>query len=716
VTLTPMLERKPRTALGPLLAGVALALTLAAGSASNADSRQMPPRAGQASLPSTVSGRYAITGYVNAMTRAAGAVYVGGEFARIANRTGSAVVVPTRGGRIEPGRAEVAGGPVDAAIADGKGGWYLGGTFTTVGDSRRNGLAHVDADGRLDRGFAPSSLGEVKALALAGEILVVSAGAPKTIAVTHALDARTGAALPITYVRPRRAGAARTLLVSGERLYIGFGNRRLAAYSVTTGARLWDRQFCESCYQDPGGVRTMAIDHERLIVGGGFKVGRNENLAVLVAATGELRGPSLRIPNSVGSIALVKGTLYVAFERYHPGSSGLDAVNLATGHTRAWAAIRPGQLVADDTTLYMTGIRARDEHRSFLLERVYSARAGTAHAVLHTVSPPLSASVLTLAPQRGQLLIGGSFTGAGGAVRHNLAAFDSHTGKLLPWNPDASDAGCCGVKALAANGRTIYVGGPFKSVSGVPRTGLAAISADGRGRVLPWHPRLGYWSIDALAVGAGRVFVGGFLSFPGNPRKSTSLVAFSTRGAGAHLAFSPKLGFEFDVSALTAWHRTLIVGGQSVIAYSAVGNGRRELWRRSADSVFTFLTRGKTLYVGGSFDRVGRRPRKNLAALALDRRGAVLGFAPAVPISVETLARLGSDIVFGGGDFDGESTQVLGAVTADGTLEPWRFDATPQSIEVTRIAPIQGGLFAVGHFDWLGPPGKQAASGLAWLH
>ena len=71
--------------------------------------------------------------------------------------------------------------------------------------------------------------------------------------------------------------------------------------------------------------------------------------------------------------------------------------------------------------------------------------------------------------------------------------------------------------------------------------------------------------------------------------------------------------------------------------------------------------------------------------------------------------------MFGGGDDDHGSTQVLGAVNLDGTLEPWRFDATPQSIEVTRIAPVKGGFFLAGHFDWIGPPGNQAPGGIAWL-
>jgi hypothetical protein len=678
----------------------------------------MLPVTARATLPTTVSGRYVVAGYVNATARVGRTVYIGGEFSRIANRTGSAVVVPARGGSIEPVRAEIAGGSVNAAVADGVGGWYVGGSFTTVGNTSSQGLAHLHADGTLDRIFAPPALGEVKALALAGRILMAAAAEPKAVALTHALDATTGAALPFTYARPRGAGAARVLLAGEDRLYVGYGNRRLAAFAIATGTRLWDRHFCESCPQDQGGVIALTLHHEKLIVGGGFRQGRNRNLVALDAASGAPTGHRLRIPRTVQSIATVSGTLYVGYARSRPGSSGLAAVNLATGRTRSWGAIRPDLLAADATTVYMAGVSAKDERASFPLDRVYSARAGTAHAVLRRVSPPFAGDARTLVSQGGRLFVGGGFTGVGGAVRHNLAAFDGRSGALRAWHPNASDAGCCGVTVLATAGRTIYVGGPFERVSGAPRTGLAAVSGDGAGRVLPWRPRLSHWDIHSLAVGAGRVFVGGFLVLPGTKR-DTHIAAFSMRGTGAQLPFSPRLGFEFDAGVMTVWHGTLVVGGQSVIAYSAGGDGRHELWRHSTDDsyVFAFAKRGATLYAGGNFGRVGRRPRRNLAAFALNRHGAVLEFAPAVPISVTALEMFGSDIVFGGEDADGDSPQVLGAVSADGTLEPWRFDVPPGTLVgiPMGIETIGSGLFVAGDFDWLGPPGNQAAGNLAWL-
>src|SRR5215216_483461 len=141
-----MERARPRGHTGPMLGsrkgGVALAALMAAGLALTFTSASRPDAA---SLPTTASNRQIVAGYVNTAVRVGRAVYVGGEFGRIAPRTGSAIIVPKRGGRLE-----VAGGSVDSAVADGSGGWYLGGSFTTVGDARRNGLAHVLADGTPD--------------------------------------------------------------------------------------------------------------------------------------------------------------------------------------------------------------------------------------------------------------------------------------------------------------------------------------------------------------------------------------------------------------------------------------------------------------------------------------------------------------------------------------------------------------------------------------
>jgi hypothetical protein len=657
-------------------------------------------------LPTTVSGRYTVAGTVSAFVRVGGMIYVGGDFTRIARRTGSAIIVPARGGTPEPVRAEIAGGSVRDADGDGSGGWYVGGSFTTVGDVRRAGLAHLRPDGLLDPAFTPPELGEIHTVALSGSVLYVG-GIERlqrgTRPVLRALDAATGAALPITYAAPEGADAVLDLLVNTGRLYAAVGVSGVVAYDAASGKQFWAHPH--TCCDGDEGAATLALYGHRLLVGGEFEYSGGENLEVLDVASGRLVGRPLTVKPSVAAIAVVGGTVYVA----RPAASGVSTVDLGSGRLRSWGAIRASMLEADGSTLYVAGWTSRDGYAP----RLYATRTGATHAALRPRSPSLDEFVLTLAAQGGHVLVGGSFTGAGGAARNGLAAFDARTGALRGWHPRADSP----VNALAVAGRTIYVGGSFRHLSGKPRSGLAAVSTEGTGRLLPWRPRLAYvGTISALAVGRGRVFVGGSsfrLHRPVGPR-FVNLVAFSAAGAGSPVPFSSRVG---EVHTLAVWRDTLLVGSKDVIALSAGGDGRQPLWhRRTSDIVFALATRGTTLYAGGRFSLVNGQRRHNLAAFALNRRGELLPFAPRTPIQVMALAPLGPDLVFGGFDLNGRSRQVLGAVTANGTLEPWRVD-TPGTLTATveHIASIPDGLLVAGSFAWLGPTGHQAARGIGWL-
>ncbi len=167
--------------------------------------------------------------------------------------------------------------------------------------------------------------------------------------------------------------------------------------------------------------------------------------------------------------------------------------------------------------------------------------------------------------------VGGSFTQVTGnngttANRSNLAAFNL-SGNVLPFAPNPNAE----VRALASNGKRLFVGGAFTSIHGQAAARLAAISlvvggrywgggADGvvrtvkldRSRLLvggvfkkvqgktrhrfaslnPTTGRLGTWApdfnqiVDAIAVGPHKVFVGGEFKTV-NGKKQTNLVAFS---------------------------------------------------------------------------------------------------------------------------------------------------------------------------------------------
>ncbi|MGH2960506.1 MAG: hypothetical protein ACRDKE_12935, partial [Solirubrobacterales bacterium] len=92
---------------------------------------------------------------VNAIEEVGGRIVIGGNFSHVGRRVGSAVNFSTRTGLQRLGFPDVVGG-VEVVIPDGKGGWYLGGSFTRVGGQPRRGLAHVLASNQVDPAFHPT--------------------------------------------------------------------------------------------------------------------------------------------------------------------------------------------------------------------------------------------------------------------------------------------------------------------------------------------------------------------------------------------------------------------------------------------------------------------------------------------------------------------------------------------------------------------------------
>jgi trimeric autotransporter adhesin len=735
---------KLRTTLLRLAVGVA-GLALVASAASTRPASADPGSQRAESPPETVSNRYLVIG-AGPILRVGGTVYVGGV-SRVAAPTGSALVVAASSGTAAPVKAPVAGGSVQAAIPDGTGGWYIGGTFTNVGGVSRPGLAHLSRGGTLDTVFSPPALGQVRALALdAGRLYVGGVeplGAdPWFRPVLSAIDPVTGASLPVSYpplahTDQSPAFGVIALAAHDGSLFAAFnGDNGIAAYAESGGAALWSRPGTPS-YGALAGPAALALAGGKLLVGGEISTpGGAVNLEELDPATGAPIGQPA-VDGPVYGIATVANAAYVLAQS--PKVYGLRVwkLGLSSGVLTRWSMVRGATaIVAGGSTLYVAGRLAVHGNA-----QVYALPLAQANPRLRALSPVfVGGGVHALAVHSGQLFVGGAFRGTGGVDRAGLAAFDARTGALLPWRPSVQRGH---VSALASSGKKIYLAGSFKSVWGMGRAGLAAVSALGAGQLLSWHVRLSQGSFGSLAVSQGRVFAGGSAKRPG-AKPSTPfrhLLVFSAR-TGRRLPFTSRIG---HVNLMAVARRLVLaesncgangVTSACVTAFRVKGSGHA-VWRQSIDGTVSALgVKASTLYVGGRFSSVDGQPRTNLAALALDGSGTLLDFAPQVQLPVIAVVPTDYGLIFATYAFGAESSpsfigaQALGAASAAGGGIPWRIDFPPNDIPLStsdtaaeagnfaieHLAAVRGGLVASGDFSWIGPDVDPAAGSLVWFH
>jgi hypothetical protein len=115
-------------------------------------------------LPNTPrQNLWATNGTVYAIQPVGNTIYLGGNFSYVGPATGGGVPLATSDGKALASFPHVQGS-LSAVVADGAGGWYIGGAFTHVGSSARINLAHILADDSVDPNWNPNASGTVSTL------------------------------------------------------------------------------------------------------------------------------------------------------------------------------------------------------------------------------------------------------------------------------------------------------------------------------------------------------------------------------------------------------------------------------------------------------------------------------------------------------------------------------------------------------------------------
>ncbi|MBP6390557.1 MAG: T9SS type A sorting domain-containing protein [Flavobacteriales bacterium] len=649
-----------------------------------------------------MDGLWIPNGPVHAIARDANNVYVGGEFSEVNACLPYGIALDHTTAQHLSDHAKP-NGLVRAAIADGTGGWFIGGEFQKVGTENRDQIARINADGTLNP-WVPSVdilTGSVHALLLSGDTLFV--GGTEDI---HTYSVSTGVLL--SWSPSINGGPVYCMAKQGPVLYFGGqfntvnGEPRdnLAAVNTSTGfITLWD----------PGAsgvnVQALAINANTIYATGMFNYLGGQARAGLGAVDNVFGIATSWAPGSVGGYALAisNGRLFLGgtFNTLDgQPRQGLASFDAATGVLDAWAPdvdylVR--SITLHDTLLYAGGD--------------FDMVGGVSHpwiAAVHInsgVATPwapleMNGSVHAVCAQQGGVYAGGEFTTMGNIARDNLVAFDAITGEPTAWDPDPNSV----VRTLDVGNGAVHVGGDFTSIGGQPRANLAAIDV-ATGLATAWDPGVNGPVHRSFLVGNTLYLSGNFSSVGGQQRVLAGAVDVPT---GLATPWNPLPNAE--INAFASDGSVIWVGGsflhfngtvrQAIAALDPI-TGLPNAWEQSDITLVSALAvNNNTLYVGGWFQTAWPDVRDNLVAMDATT-AAILPWNPSASHWVKCMV-LTDNIIYVGGDFTYFGTGPVvdrdhfGAIDATtGEILDWApgFDENVEVINASLDAVYMGGNF-----------------------
>jgi len=336
----------------------------------------------------------------------------------------SVVLIDARTGAVNCTAPNPTHGFVNAAVADGGGGWFIGGSFRRVGSDARPLIAHLHGDGSVDPAF------------------------------------RAQVSLP-------GGGAIATLVRHGSVLYAGW-SRAVAAFDARTGKQIWRTSIGGAVESTSGcckGVSALTFGNGVLYVVGAYgRIGGvvRHGVAALDPRSGRPLSWTVDVNRSgeVLSVAVAAdGTVYLAgaFDRLGGRRRhNLGAVSARTGRTTAWApVVRPGGGAVDAMVI----ARAEVIIGGHSPQAAFDIRTGRPFAWPTQVG----GSVAHFAVSASTVYLGGnareSFSRVGDRPANNLAAVRLPGGSFTTWTPSVNTE--VGVQALAVSGNTVLAGGYF---------------------------------------------------------------------------------------------------------------------------------------------------------------------------------------------------------------------------------------------------------------
>ena len=655
---------------------------------------------------------------------------VGGVFDTVGNSIGGGgtlQAVPTAASKAVTNAAHVKGGKVNSVANDTTGGYFIGGTFTSVLGQPCLAVAHIKSDGTLDPVYCQDSaglVGEVRSIDYVKRNVTIGSSVPVDVLVVGGLFTRTDGHSNLELIDPTGLvsfattdpdGAVNTIAddTSASRANFFFGGeftnvgKRVAMVTITTppspGTAL---SLTTSAY--PGGVDCSGGTCANAVVRS-IAFGNPSSLPVVII------GGTFDRAFSTGTVATpVARRNLVAFTENSGGNQAVGAwdpnpngeiLSIVASSTSVYLAGSFTQLGPNATPV--TGFKGVAEYGiktalTSLSPLNWSAGPQTSGTAVNSSPNTLwkpaidNGGVLSMIVDTAGVYLGGSFTSIGGTTRHRLAQV-SLPGAAAPtlgaWDPNAGQTVRSIAKfAVASPGvSSIFAGGDFLVLGGETRNNLAELASNGT--FTSWAPAGTNGAVNAIGVQGGVAYVGGAFA--------NHLAAFNT-ASGATVPWATADG---AVNTIVATASGVYVGGAfanaggapranvALIDASGVATG----WNPGTDGAVNAIAVGpSSVFLGGAFGNAGGAARSNVAEI--DGAGAATGWNPGADGAVNALA-LTADGVYVGGAFStiaGAPRSNLAFIANDGTASAWNpgADGAVRAIRVIGSKLLVGGSFA----------------------
>jgi hypothetical protein len=275
--------------------------------------------------------------------------------------------------------------------------------------------------------------------------------------------------------------------------------------------------------------------------------------------------------------------------------------------------------------------------------------------------------VFALAVVGNEVVVGGSFTSAGGMSANRVARFNTLTNTWSSLGTGSSNGVNAGVRALAVVGNEVYVGGLFTSAGGMSANGVARFNT----LTNTWSS-LGTGSsngvnntVRALAVVGNEVYVGGIFTSAGG-MSANNVARFNTlTNTWSSLGTGSSNGVNNWVYALAVSGSEVFVGGfftsaggvsaNRVARFNTLTNTWSSLGSSISGVAYPYVNAlavvGNEVVVGGYFTSAGGVSANYVAGFnTLTNTWSSLGTGSSNGVNNEVfaLAVVGNEVVVGG--------------------------------------------------------------------